>query len=901
MIALGRTLLDDIYSSTPLASTTISTRAYRNDREDGSDHEDLIILPAPTQDEIAKYFALINPLKYSQPHRPISSPFSPPLGDLTITAYNAGHSLGGTIWHIQLGLESIVYAVDWSQAKENVFSGAAWLQGTGGTEVIEQLRKPTALICSAKGSEKTSLAGGRAKRDAMLIELVRSCIDRSGTVLIPTDSNARALELAYVLEHAWRREASEAGESNGRLRNAKLFMAGRSFDNTVRHASSMLEWMETNVIREFESFSTSAGRQQHKRGNSKQGSNTGQAQSSVNSNGPFDFRYVKKLQSRKSIEKALRKSGPRVFLASDASIAWGFSKDILAAIAENSDNLIILTEEGSHDQRTESQGFNVRNALWQRLQQGKASVTEQIASDGSVLEFLHAGGIKLNITNDKRGTLEGQDLNVYRQYLATRRQVEGFTQMESQTALEASADVEDASSSSSSDDESDPEVQGKALNLTSKASRLNKIKLEPTKEALGVNALLRLPGIYDFGVRNKKGRDQMFPVVHRRRRADEFGELIKPEEYLRAEERNEADASDEVKENRKDQQGLGLKRKWQEPQIKTNGHENRNTLAPNKRRQKDRPRSSHLDGKEAEAAIKTRPEEPSSTSESESDTEWVESTPSKLHRSSHTVDAHLKIAFVDFAGLHDQRSLSMLIPLIQPKKLVLTAGSPSETDFLASECRKFLNQSSPSGSDSTDNVFAPKIGEKVNASVDTNAWIIKLSEALSRQLHWQKVDKLGVVTLAGQLGVAPPEDYDETADQSKKKLKLEDGSAEAGHQLSNSTALSTSKTSLAPILDILPAGIAAAPALVAQALHVGDLKLADLRRNLQSNDHTAEFRGEGTLLIDGIVAIRKSATGKIEVEGGSLSILEPRVRQTSSPFSAVQREIYKSLAVIAGG
>ena len=46
-------------------------------------------------------------------------------------------------------MESIVYAVDWNQARENVIAGAAWFGGVGGAEVIEQLRKPTALVAAA--------------------------------------------------------------------------------------------------------------------------------------------------------------------------------------------------------------------------------------------------------------------------------------------------------------------------------------------------------------------------------------------------------------------------------------------------------------------------------------------------------------------------------------------------------------------------------------------------------------------------------------------------------------------------------------------------------------------------------------------------------------------------------
>ncbi|KMU92363.1 hypothetical protein CIHG_10167, partial [Coccidioides immitis H538.4] len=205
VISFGRSLLQDLYSSAPLASTFLPTTSSISDSNGSgsvptqdptapagaltegdtlnSTTAGKILLPSPTSEDIARHFSLIHPLKYSQPHQPLPSPFSPPLNGLTITAYNAGHTVGGTIWHIQHGMESIVYAVDWNQARENVIAGAAWFGSSGAnrTDVIEQLRKPTALVCSAKGGDKFAPGGGRKKRDDLLLDMIRSCIARKGT------------------------------------------------------------------------------------------------------------------------------------------------------------------------------------------------------------------------------------------------------------------------------------------------------------------------------------------------------------------------------------------------------------------------------------------------------------------------------------------------------------------------------------------------------------------------------------------------------------------------------------------------------------------------------------------------------------------------------------------------
>ena len=346
VISLGRTLTQDLYASTPLAAsiipaTSLAEITYSSTfAKDGPSPN--ILLQPPTAEEIASYFSLINPLKYSQPHQPIPSPFSPPLNGLTITAHNAGHTLGGTIWHIQYGLESIVYAVDWNQAKENTLSGAAWLGGGGGgAEVIEQLRRPTALVCSSKGADRAYLAGGRKKRDDALLDLVRDTITKGGTVLIPTDSSARILELVYVLEHHWREE--NKGSHSEVYKNARIHLASRSASSTLRYTRSMIEWMDEGIVRDMEAANDRDKSQDNSKGQGD-GKNTDQT--------PFDFRNVKLVERKSQVERILASGKPGVILASDKSLEWGFSKDAMQRLCGDARNLVVLTERIAQPART---------------------------------------------------------------------------------------------------------------------------------------------------------------------------------------------------------------------------------------------------------------------------------------------------------------------------------------------------------------------------------------------------------------------------------------------------------------------------------------------------------------------------------------------------------------------
>ena len=909
VISLGRTLLQDIYSSTPLASTIIPQTSLRDNSFNYSSSSTAnlpqILLQPPTSEEIASYFALIHPLKYSQPHQPLPSPFSPPLNDLTITAYNAGHTLGGTIWSIRHGMESIVYAVDWNQARESVLAGAAWLGGSGGggAEVITELHKPTAMICSARGSEKNAIAGGRKKRDEMLLDMIRTTVAKGGTVLIPTDTSARVLELAYILEQSWRREYSDSA-SDSPLKKAKLYLASRNVGATMRYARSMLEWMDEGVARDLENEPSNNSNRQHKRNVSKQmPSQDPTGQSSGKSSAPFDFKFLKLLEHRKRIEKMMSTKSPRVILASDSSLEWGFSKEILQHVASDPANLIILTEDYGNQFGDGELKEGLRRTLLKLYHERRDGVAMQTGQDGQNIEQIYAGGRSIHFKDAQRTPLEGKELLIYQQYLASQRQSQDFSRLSNGTALETSADAVDetSSTSSSSSEESDPERQGKALNTSAKTARFNRNKTEVGKEVVGVNVLLRQPGVYDYDVRGKKGREQMFPFVNKRRRCDDFGDLIRPEDYLRAEERDEIDGQDMRDHGLRKDESFGQKRKWQDSGLQVDN--GRHADGANKRRQPAIPSGNEALTNGNGASIVNGGggiEEGDSLGESEDEPEELAVGPSKITFKSESIEASLKIAYVDYAGLHDQRSLSNLIPLIQPKKLILVSGNASETTFLADDCRQKLKvEAVDESGKKVEFVFTPSNGQIIDASVDTNAWTVKLSEALVRRLHWQNVKGRSVVTLMGHLAATTLEGA--VADSSsRKKLKMLTNENEES-KLDDVAAASEKAPELAPTLNVLPASMVGATRSVAQPLHVGDLRLADLRKILQSTGHSAEFRGEGTLLIDGLVAVRKSGTGKVEVEGGGLNVAELRTRSLEGSFYAVKRKIYDGLAVIAGG
>lgn len=776
--------------------------------------------------------------------------------------------------------------MDWNQARENVFAGAAWLGGGhGGAQVIEQLRKPTALVCSSR--MPTSLP--RSRRDEQLLDNIRTCVAKGGTVLVPVDSSARVLELSYLMEHAWRTEAAQGGDAAKTLNDAHLYLFARNISSTLRHARSMFEWMDENIVREFEAVADSM---RNVNPDIKKGKGAG----------PFDFKHVKLLEKKAQVDRLLLRSREEnwtkgmVILASDRSLEWGFSKDVLKQIAQDPKNLVILTEKPSISSPDKP---SISSKLWEWWQERRDGVAVEQLSNGESLEQVHCGGREIGISDATKQPLAGDEVAIYQQWLATQRQLQATLPTGSGAALEGVDVVDDASSESSTDsDVSGNEQQGRALNISTTMAQANRKKVVLKDEDLGINVLVKKKGVHDFDVRDKKGRERIFPVPIRKRRNDDFGDIIRPEEFLKAEEREDVGQEPGALKHEHDE-GLGKKRKWGDIGKKTNASNKRAQL--NKNADDDVAMSNPSDASQADG-------DDEDVDEEEEEEEEASMGPSKLVITKETITVNLRIAFVDFSGLHDKRSVEMLIPLIAPRKLILVSGNEEETMALAEDCKKLLGATATEeGSSATTDVYTPAVGISIDASVDTNAWVVKLADPLVRRLKWQNVRGLSVVALTARLlgteGDADTHPHlpgNSTEEESaSKRLKTEPATSEEATADDDDDSKDTALVHIVPTLDVLPTTMASASRSVAQPLHVGDLRLADLRRAMQTSGHTAEFRGEGTLLVDGSVAVRKTAAGRIEVESIGLPALGSG-SVTGGTFWAVRRMIYDGLAVVAG-
>jgi hypothetical protein len=93
---------------------------------------------------------------------------------LTITPFNAGHTLGGTIWKIRSPSSgTIIYAVNVNHMRERHLDGTVLIrQAAGG--IFEPLARPDLLITDA--DRAPVITSRRKDRDAALIGALFSCL-----------------------------------------------------------------------------------------------------------------------------------------------------------------------------------------------------------------------------------------------------------------------------------------------------------------------------------------------------------------------------------------------------------------------------------------------------------------------------------------------------------------------------------------------------------------------------------------------------------------------------------------------------------------------------------------------------------------------------------------------------
>ncbi len=139
--------------------------------------------------------------------------------DVRLTFYNAGHALGSSMVHLNIGngLHNLLYTGDFKYGKSRLLDPA----------VTSFPRLETVITESTYGSKADTLPP-RSHSEEELLTLVSKTIERGGKVLIPELGLGRAQETMLILEDAIRR---------GRLKRVPVYIDGMIWDINAIHTA----------------------------------------------------------------------------------------------------------------------------------------------------------------------------------------------------------------------------------------------------------------------------------------------------------------------------------------------------------------------------------------------------------------------------------------------------------------------------------------------------------------------------------------------------------------------------------------------------------------------------------------------------------------------------------------
>ncbi|XP_022985441.1 cleavage and polyadenylation specificity factor subunit 2 [Cucurbita maxima] len=242
-----------------------------------------------TLDDIDSAFQVVTRLTYSQNHH-----LSGKGEGIVIAPHVAGHLLGGTLWKITKDGEDVIYAVDFNHRKERHLNGT----------ILESFVRPAVLITDAYNALNNQPY--RRQKDKEFGDTIQKTLRANGNVLLPVDTAGRVLELIQILEWYWEEESL----------NFPIFFLTYVASSTIDYIKSFLEWMSDSIAKSFE----------HTRNNA------------------FLLKHVTLLINKSELDNA--PDGPKVVLASMASLEAGYSHDIFVEWATDAKNLVLFSERG---------------------------------------------------------------------------------------------------------------------------------------------------------------------------------------------------------------------------------------------------------------------------------------------------------------------------------------------------------------------------------------------------------------------------------------------------------------------------------------------------------------------------------------------------------------------------
>jgi len=215
--------------------------------------------------------------------------------DIRVTFYDAGHTLGSAMVHINIGngLHNIVYTGDMNYETSNLLSSA-----------VTRFPRLETLIMEATYGSSNENYPSRGEAEEMLVKTIKATIERGGKVLMPVLGTGRAQEIMVIIDKMLR---------SGMLDQIPVYVQGIVWDITAIH-TAYPDFFNANIRKMV--F--------HKDEN------------------PFLNKVFKRVGSRQEMQEVLE-GGPCVILATSGMLVGGASMEYFKELADNPKNSMVFS------------------------------------------------------------------------------------------------------------------------------------------------------------------------------------------------------------------------------------------------------------------------------------------------------------------------------------------------------------------------------------------------------------------------------------------------------------------------------------------------------------------------------------------------------------------------------
>ncbi|CCE72638.1 Piso0_000226 [Millerozyma farinosa CBS 7064] len=809
-------------------------------------------------DEVDEWFDKVKPLKYMQTLNLFDS-------KLVITPYNAGHTLGGTFWLLTRQLEKVIYAPAWNHSKDSFLNNATFLSSSTGNP-SSQLLRPTALITNTDLGSTMS----HKKRTEKFLQLVDATLANGGTVLLPTSLAGRFLELLHLVDQ--------------HLQSAPIPVYFLSYSGTrvLNYASNLLEWMSGQLIKEWEEASSSTNNSSNK------------------NNFPFDPSKVDLLSDPNEL---IQLSGPKIVFCSGLDFKDGdVSFEVLSYLCQDEKTTIILTEKthfGSDD--------TINSQLYREWYELTKQRNGGLVEDGTAVPLEKI----INLQHwTKEEPLIGTELSDFQERISQQRKQRLLAKVrdrKNQNLLNADTLSDD---DSSDEEENTTDEESEALKMTSTTIKSNSVVGNNTTAPVRVDDLSSHEAFISSHIKQTlqdnrpldlkityklKPRHAMFPfmVVSHKPKVDDYGEMINIEDF----QKNDDFGNKLIMESKKKFE-QNERRKWGNTEHDKGRGKFKNDKNNSSSQNKLTPQevlNNQLLQKNLDTLFNPKKRVPINVASS------FASDPQELR-------IRCGLSFVDLSGLVDLRSLSLIVTSLKPYNLILlpdfsySSKCAEELDGLKSVTQSFeqhqtLNNSDVPKEDASKflslsnvrskfgngvkrnnnlSVIAVKCNNPVKIGADNGDGVglsnfeIKLDDEIVNTLKWQKVDNnYRVAKVYGELEISNPELQHKTP-----KIVSDYINSNSRFTLKHISDMAYSKQQ-SELLDKSETSASHLQSQNASKLAIGNIRLPELKKKLMNRNLTAEFKSEGTLVVNNTISIRKVAyggsegedTGDIAIEG----------------------------------